>query len=241
LKTLARSADCIAVAAEDSRRYFKRPERVHTTGYPTRADLGKWTRAKARQTLKLDSQAPVLLVSGGSKGARSINNAVLGVLPELLERTQVVHLSGELDWPVVEARMKSLLPVQAARYHAFPYLHEQMGAALAAADLALSRAGASTLGEYPLFGLPAILVPYPYAWRYQKVNAVALARHEAAVIIEDADLPGQLLAIVDGLLGHPQKLAAMRQAMQRLSHPQAAAEIGRLLLALPGERRSERG
>ena len=269
LKTLARFADRIAVTDEESFKYFKSSpltpfpfakhprgapngrgvrgegsrgkRRIIPTGYPARADLGKWTRGEARRSLDLDAQAPLLLVAGGSKGARSINNAVLGVLPDLLERAQVIHISGELDWPIVEAKGKTLEPALAARYHAFPYLYEQMGAALAAADLAISRAGASTLGEYPLFGLPAVLVPYPYAWRYQKVNAEALVRHGAAVVIEDADLPNRLLATVDDLFGHPQKLAAMRQAMQHLSHPLAAAEIGRLLLALPGERRSERG
>ncbi len=102
---------------------------------------------------------------------------MLANLPALVEMAQIVHITGELDWPNVEAKMKELTKAQSARYHAFPYLHEEMGAALAAADLALSRAGASTLGEYPLFGLPAILVPYPHAWRYQKVNADYLVRH----------------------------------------------------------------
>jgi UDP-N-acetylglucosamine--N-acetylmuramyl-(pentapeptide) pyrophosphoryl-undecaprenol N-acetylglucosamine transferase len=241
LNTLAHFADRIAVTAKDSLRYFKRLERVVLTGYPTRADLGKWTRDDARRALNLNTKDPALLVSGGSKGARSINNAVLAALPALLERAQVVHITGEPDWPTVEARTKELTKAQAAHYHAFPYLHEEMGAALAAADLALSRAGASTLGEYPLFGLPAVLVPYPYAWRYQKVNADYLIQRGAAVMIEDSKLPDQLLATVNDLLENSQKLASMRDAMQRLSHPQAAAEIGRLLLALAGERRKDRG
>lgn len=241
LKTIARFADRIAITAKDSLRYFKRAERLVPTGYPTRADLGKWTRDQARKALNLNLKDPVLLVSGGSKGARSINNAVLAILPALLERAQVVHVTGSLDWPTVEARAKELTKTHAARYHAFPYLHEEMGAALAAADLALSRAGASTLGEYPLFGLPAILVPYPHAWRYQKVNADYLVRHGAAIMIEDGKLPDQLLSTVNELLGSSHKLASMSDAMQHLSHPQAAAEIGRLLLTLAGERRINRG
>jgi UDP-N-acetylglucosamine--N-acetylmuramyl-(pentapeptide) pyrophosphoryl-undecaprenol N-acetylglucosamine transferase len=111
-----------------------------------------------------------------------------------------------------------------------------MGAALAAADLALSRAGASTLGEYPLFGLPAILVPYPHAWRYQKVNAEYLVRHAAAVMLEDAKLSDQILTTLNNLLGDPQRLASMRLAMQSLSHPEAATQIGRQVLALGRER-----
>jgi len=236
LKTLARFADKIAVTAQDSFRYFSRWERIVLTGYPTRADLARWTRSDARRTLGLTGDAPVLLVIGGSKGARSINNAVLANLSALLEQAQVIHITGELDWPTVETRTKELTGSQAARYHAFPYLHEEMGAALAAADLALSRAGASTLGEYPLFGLPAVLVPYPYAWRYQKVNADALVQRGAAVMLEDSKLSEQLLPTVSDLLNRPQKLASMRDAMQRLSHPEAAAEIGRQILALCQER-----
>jgi UDP-N-acetylglucosamine--N-acetylmuramyl-(pentapeptide) pyrophosphoryl-undecaprenol N-acetylglucosamine transferase len=136
----------------------------------------------------------------------------------------------------VETKAKELTEAQAARYHAFPYLHEEMGAALAAADLALSRAGASTLGEYPLFGLPAVLIPYPYAWRYQKVNADTLVQHGAAVMLEDSKLSDQILPTVMDLLNQPQKLASMRNAMQHLSHPEAASEIGRQILALCQER-----
>jgi UDP-N-acetylglucosamine--N-acetylmuramyl-(pentapeptide) pyrophosphoryl-undecaprenol N-acetylglucosamine transferase len=236
LKTLARFADKIAVTAQDSFRYFGRRERIVLTGYPTRADLARWTRSDARRTLGLNGDSPVLLVIGGSKGARSINNAVLANLSALLEQAQVIHITGELDWPTVETRTKELTGSQAARYHAFPYLYEEMGAALAAADLALSRAGASTLGEYPLFGLPAVLVPYPFAWRYQKVNADALVRRGAAVMLENSKLSEQLLPTVSDLLNRPQKLASMRDAMQRLSHPGAAAEIGRQILALCQER-----
>jgi UDP-N-acetylglucosamine--N-acetylmuramyl-(pentapeptide) pyrophosphoryl-undecaprenol N-acetylglucosamine transferase len=237
LKTLARFADKIAVTAQDSFRYFSRRERILLTGYPTRADLARWTRSDARRTLGLAGDAPVLLVFGGSKGARSINKAVLANLSALLEQAQVVHITGELDWPTVDAGAKGLNGSQAARYHAFPYLHEEMGAALAAADLALSRAGASTLGEYPLFGLPAVLVPYPYAWRYQKVNAEFLVKRNAAVLLEDARLADQLLPTIRALLGNPQRLATMREAMLRQSHPRAAAEIGRLLTTLAGVRR----
>jgi len=236
LKMLSRFADIIFVSAQDSFQYFNHREHIVLTGYPTRADLAKWTRADAFQTLGLTKDTPVLLVCGGSKGARSINNAVLANLFSLLEHAQVIHISGELDWPTVEARVKELTGIQATRYHASPYLHEEMGAALAAADLVLSRAGASTLGEYPLFSLPAVLVPYPYAWRYQKVNADSLVKRGAAVMLEDSKLSDQLVPTVRDLLSQPQKLASMREAMQRLSHPDAAAEISRQIIALCQER-----
>jgi UDP-N-acetylglucosamine--N-acetylmuramyl-(pentapeptide) pyrophosphoryl-undecaprenol N-acetylglucosamine transferase len=127
------------------------------------------------------------------------------------------------------------LPMEfAARYHAMPYLHE-MGAALAAADLVVSRAGASSLGEYPLYGLPAILVPYPHAWRYQKVNADHLTRRGAAIILEDHSLNAQLLETLNVLFENPNKLKAMRAAMFELSHPRAAEKIANKLIELAGD------
>jgi UDP-N-acetylglucosamine--N-acetylmuramyl-(pentapeptide) pyrophosphoryl-undecaprenol N-acetylglucosamine transferase len=234
LKALSLFADKIAVTAQESFRYFRRQGRLILTGYPTRADLARWTQSEARRTLNLTNDSPVLLVFGGSKGARSINNAVLDNLSALLDLAQVIHITGELDWQIVEAKAKTL---GNKRYHPFPYLHEEMGAALAAADLAISRAGASTLGEYPLFGLPAVLVPYPYAWQYQKVNADSLVRQGAALLVTDANLQDELLPTVRSLLGNPHKLAAMGAAMQRQSHPQAAAEISQMLMTLAGERK----
>jgi len=234
LKTLGRFARRIAVTVDESTRFFQRPERVTVTGYPTRPELARWDRTSGRKALNLSDDLPVLLVTGGSKGARTINNPVLERLPELLELAQVVHITGELDWNEIQAHTRDL--AQTGRYHAYPYLHDEMGAALAAADLAIARAGASTLGEFPLFGLPAVLVPYPYAWRYQKVNADYLVARGAAVMIENENLSAQLVPAVKGLLQDPARLASMRSAMQKLSRPQAAAEIGRQLVALAEKR-----
>lgn len=235
LKSLARFADRITVSAADSQKYFSK--KVTVTGYPLRAGLTAWTRSEARRTLGLlNKNLPVLLVYGGSKGAHSINLAVLPRLPALLEMAQVVHITGQSDWETAQSTRAALTSGQKKRYHAFPYLHEEMGAALASADLVVSRAGASTLGEFPFFGLPAILVPYPYAWRYQKVNADHLAERGAAVIVKDERLQEDLLLVIKDLLENPTKREAMRAAMKSLARPAAAQAIAGQLLAL-GEQR----
>lgn len=232
LKTIARYSDRVAVTAPESQAYFSSKKQVVLTGYPVRRELRSWTRADGQTALGLQADIPTLLIFGGSKGARSLNRAALANLPQLLSLAQVIHLSGQLDWQDVDSAAKSLPANLAQRYHAFPYLHEEMGAALACADLVVSRAGASTLGEFPLFGLPAVLVPYPYAWRYQKVNAQYLAQRGAAVVIEDQNLPSQLLPAVSELIGNEEKLGSMRRAMQALARPQAAEEIANLLREL---------
>ncbi len=230
LKSVARFADYIAVSVADSQKYFAR--RVHATGYPLRPELAGWDAGKGRRALGLAEDLPTLLIFGGSKGARSINLAVVPNLPVLLERAQVVHISGAADWPAIETARAGLMSAQKSRYHAFPYLHEEMGAALASADLVISRAGASTLGEFPFFGLPAVLVPYPHAWRYQRINADYLAQRGAAVVLRDDALAQELFPAVKALLDNPAKLAAMRAAMRSLAQPQAAQAIAAQLLAL---------
>ena len=233
LKSLAGFSDAIAVTTEGSQRFFKK--KVIQTGYPLRADLALWDRETAHRHLGISGGFPVLLVSGGSKGARSINLAVLNHLRDLLEKFEIIHLSGETDWNYVKHHREQLPVELAARYHAMPYLHE-MGAALAATDLVISRAGASCLGEYPLFGLPAILVPYPHAWRYQKVNADYLPHRGAAVMLEDQVLDDELMDTLNVLMENPNKLLSMRAAMFELSHPRAAEKIAGLLMELAGEK-----
>ncbi len=229
LKFLARFADKIALTTKCSEHFFPNQEKLTMTGYPIREDLKKWDGKTGRAYFRLEPNLRTLLFMGGSSGARSINYALLDVLPELLKDFQVIHLTGHLDWEVIQERTQNLSP----RYQAFPYLHE-MGAALAAADLVISRAGASTLGEYPLFGLPAILVPYPYAWRYQKVNAEYLVENNAAVMIRDEALDEELLPTIRRLMRDPEELNKMRKAMASLAHPDAADKIAKLIQELVG-------
>jgi UDP-N-acetylglucosamine--N-acetylmuramyl-(pentapeptide) pyrophosphoryl-undecaprenol N-acetylglucosamine transferase len=241
LKMLARFADRIAASVPDTRRYVPGRIPFTVTGYPVRTDLKTWDIQKARQVFDVKDDLPLLLVSGGSRGARTINQAVLMSLPELLEDTQIIHVTGRLDWPQVEQELASLLqsgkvePKQANRYHPFAYLHDEMGAALTIADLVLSRAGASCLGEYPLFGLPAILVPYPYAWRYQIINARYLVERGAAVLIEDNELPKLLIPHVREIMRDTALRNRMSEAMHSLATPTAALDIAALLVAMAGE------
>jgi UDP-N-acetylglucosamine--N-acetylmuramyl-(pentapeptide) pyrophosphoryl-undecaprenol N-acetylglucosamine transferase len=232
LKTLSRFADHIALVVAETRAHLSLRISTTITGYPTRQKLTHWDMDAARKVLGLSEELPVLLVSGGSKGARSINRALLGVLPELLKEMQVLHISGELDWSEVEVARSTLPDRLLDRYHVFPYLHDEMGAALTLADLVVSRAGASVLGEYPLFKLPAVLVPYPHAWRYQQVNADYLADHSAAIVIEDADLSTKILPVVQNLMRDPSHQKAMSLAMGALAHQQAAGSISLLLKRL---------
>ncbi len=240
LKFLGQFASRIALSAEASRPYFNHPERLAVTGYPIRQDLTQWDRQTALRHFGLDAALPTLLCFGGSKGARSINRALLAILPDLLPQAQVLHISGQLDWHEVQAAQTNLPTELVGRYHPFAYLHEDMGAALSCADLAVSRAGASSLGEYPAFGLPAILVPYPYAWRYQKVNAAYLQDNGAALLLEDERLAGDLLDTIRTLLGDAPRLQAMRSAMRSLACPQAADEIAALLVELAHRRKGGR-
>ena len=233
LKALARFANRIALTTDTSKEFFPNPTKLTVTGYPVRPGLGTWDREKALAYFKFDPSLPTLTVAGGSKGARSINNALIKILPKLLDHMQVIHLAGHLDWQQIDAKAKTLTSDQTKRYQAFPYLHE-MGAALAAPDLIVSRAGASVLGEYPLFGLPAILVPYPHAWRYQKVNASYLADRGAAVNLRDEDLEHALYDQIRNLISDPTALSRMSKAMAALAAPNAAQKIAQMMHDLVG-------
>jgi UDP-N-acetylglucosamine--N-acetylmuramyl-(pentapeptide) pyrophosphoryl-undecaprenol N-acetylglucosamine transferase len=233
LRTLARFADRIAVPAEKSLEYFPAGKQVQVVGYPTRQEIKPWPRQEAFAAFDLSPEKETLLVMGGSLGARSINRALMAALPSLLPRMQVIHLTGQTTWPEMEEAAKQLPAEFAQNYRAYPFLHERMAAAFTAADLVVSRAGASILGELPAFEVPAILVPYPYAWRYQVVNAEYLTERGAAVLLRDENLNEELLPLVQNLLlEEPDRLMRMSLEMKKLATPDAASKIAEMLVDL---------
>jgi UDP-N-acetylglucosamine--N-acetylmuramyl-(pentapeptide) pyrophosphoryl-undecaprenol N-acetylglucosamine transferase len=247
IRFLSRVAARIAVTSEASTRFFS-PGKTVITGYPVRADLLRAAgysalgepladipeaKLQARAKFSLAPDLPTLLVFGGSKGARSINRALSAHLDALLRQCQIVHISGPLDWDETQRRAAQLSAEAGGRYHPYDYLHgEDMALALGAADLVVSRSGASTLGEFPLFGLPAILVPYPHAWRYQKTNADVLASRGGAIRLDDERLAEELGDRITELLNQPDERARMSAAMKSLAHPDAAAHIAQTLIGL---------
>jgi len=235
LRTIAALTDLIAVSVEKSQAFFRNKKQVRVTGYPVRKQLLAWSREEAFLEMQLDPGVPTLLVLGGSTGARSINQAVSSQLADLLPELQIIHVSGNRDYQEMHQKKMLLAEHGQQRYRLYSYLHDELGAALRCADVVLSRAGASILGEYPRFGLPAIVVPYPHAWDYQMRNARYLKEHGAAEILLDENLPEQLVDRVLSLIRNRQRREDMTAAMRSLSRPQAAERIAALLLQLAGE------
>lgn len=232
IRVLARFADQITVPAKESIQYFPKGKKITVSGYPTRQSLSKWETRSAYEAFDLSSKLPTLLITGGSLGARSINRAILKILPEILKEMQVIHISGKYTWPEVE-KASMALPIELAKkYRSYAYLHDRMGAAFTIADLVIARGGASILGELPNFSLPGILVPYPHAWRYQKVNADHLVRQQAAIMIKDENLEKELLIAIKDLIGNKTKLDQMKIAMQMQAKPDAAKNIADLLVQI---------
>jgi UDP-N-acetylglucosamine--N-acetylmuramyl-(pentapeptide) pyrophosphoryl-undecaprenol N-acetylglucosamine transferase len=231
VRLLSHLARHVAVTADASHSFFPAGKAV-TTGYPVRKRLLTADKATSRRVLDLKEEWPVLLVFGGSQGARSINRALVGGLPALLQACQVLHISGRRDAAEAQAQRQALPAMLRERYHLYEYLHEEMADALAAADLAVARAGASVMGELPACGLPGVLVPYPYAGAHQKLNARYLADRGAAIILNDSDLSERLIPTVLELLGGDERLAQMRAAARSLARPEAASHIVDLLWQL---------
>jgi len=178
-------------------------------------------REEARRTFELPAQEPVVLVFGGSQGARRLNEAALEAFAAA--GPAVLHLAGERDFAELEKRPRR----DDYRLLAFT---DEFGAALAAADLVVARAGGS-VWEIAAAGKPALLVPYPYATAdHQAKNARYFERGGGAVVVHEAAL--DLGRRVNELLGDPERLARMADAMRALAKPDAADVVAEELIAL---------
>lgn len=208
--------------------------RVHVTGNPLRGAIGQLSKPQGLAALNLpwDPQRPTLLVTGGSQGARRLNQALIEALPALLDThgLQILHQTGATLHDEAMAMIADTPWADHPRYCVRPFF-EAMAAAWACADLAVCRAGSLTLSELYRCGLPSILVPFPFAAAdHQTKNAQASVRAGASVMLPDAALAGpRLLAELRSLLDVPERLSAMAQASQQLSHPQATEAIIALL------------
>jgi len=241
IKFLSRYATRVAVTAPPAQDHFPQGLTV-VSGYPVRADLYATDPFAARKRLNLDADRPVLLVFGGSQGARSINKAIAApeALQRLLSQAQIIHVSGKLDVDWTQAAREALPETLKAHYHLYPYLHDEMVAALAAADLIISRAGASILGEATAVGAPSILVPYPHSGAHQWPNAQYLADKGAALIVKDADLQEALVDTVLSLLEDSAHRKQMSAAALKLAKPNAARVIAQQIELLAKEKNGKR-
>lgn len=229
ISLLARLATRVAVTSELSSRYLSMP--LVATGYPVRQAF--WTTAKveARHQLGLEPSLPTLLVLGGSQGAQSINRGLALSLTRLLSLCQVIHIAGSHDRDWLEGLREELAPDLRRRYRVTAYLHEELPLAFAAADLAVSRAGASVFGELPASGLPAVLVPYPYAGSHQEINARVMVEAGAAVQLPDGELH-RLGDLVEALLADESRLRAMAERARALADRESAHRLAGLLTSL---------
>jgi UDP-N-acetylglucosamine--N-acetylmuramyl-(pentapeptide) pyrophosphoryl-undecaprenol N-acetylglucosamine transferase len=196
-------------------------DKYRVVGRPIPTRSAAVPREEARRRFELPVEGPVLLVFGGSQGARVLNEAVLEAFAD--EGPAVLHLAGERDYPDLAPRLKR------PDYRLLPFT-DDFGAALSGSDLVLARAGGS-VWEVAAAGKPAVLVPYPYATAdHQTKNARYFEEGGGAVVVpeEELDLPRQVLE----LLGDPARRAAMGDAMRRLARPDAAEVIAEELIAL---------
>ena len=198
--------------------------KYRVTGRPVPERSKPVPRDEARRLFDLPLEGPVLLVYGGSQGSQTINELVVESFGE--EGPLVLHLAGERDYEALRGR------VQRTGYKLLPYTHD-FGAALAAADLALARAGGSVY-ELAAAGTPAVLVPYPHATGdHQTKNALHFVQAGAAMLVPESSVD-QAPALVTSLLADSGRRARMAEAMRREARPDAADEIAKEMLALAG-------
>ena len=222
-RMIARFVSGAAVHFEETSKYFRHAE---VTGVPVRQAFFEIAPKRGG--------TPTLLVFGGSQGAHAINDAMIRCLPVLQREApgiHIIHQTGERDYNDALAAYRSLGDsAEVSKYI------EDMPAAFARVDLVVCRSGASTVAEIAAAGKPAVFVPFPRAADdHQRVNAEALARHGAAVVVEETRLEGVWLAeTIAALLQDPSRLQQMSQAARELAHPNAAHDIAAMAARVAG-------
>jgi UDP-N-acetylglucosamine:LPS N-acetylglucosamine transferase len=231
VRVTARLAGCLAVSFERTRRALGRLKPCYVTGTPIRSP-GAIPRADARAALGVGARDRLLLIFGGSQAVRRFNAAVAEGLPRLVEKVRVVHVTGEAGYEDALHALEALPAPVRDRYRPERFLDgEAMTTALAAADLVVGRAGASTLAEVAAFGLPMVVVPYPHAAGHQRVNAEEAVAAGAARLVDDEAFDADALLTAAAILDDRKLHRSMAAAARSLARPGAARAVAELVLA----------
>lgn len=227
----------IAVAHPDAAALF--PEKVRSkiarTGHPIRAEIENPASEGAHEFLKLDPSAESIFITGGSQGARVINDIIIDTLPELVKRFNVIHQAGTANMAEVSGIANVVLKdvPHAERYRTFGLLNAlAIKMAAGVSSLIVARAGSGTIFEIASWGIPAILVPIPEdVSRDQTENAFSYARSGAALVIEQRNLTQHvLIAEIDRLMGDPEARKRMSEAARAFARPGAGRKIAEIIL-----------
>lgn len=228
-RILARFVRHVMVTFPESRERFGVQKKLELVGLPVRPEIGQVSRKVGAENFKLRADRLTLLVTGGSRGARTINQAMIEVLAQLAQRSdiQVIWATGKTTYTeTLEGLKKRGIPKERPGWRVLEYLSD-MPEALACTDLFIGRAGAASLAELMIASIPSLLIPYPYAAEnHQEHNAQALVQAGAAKLILDSELDGERLwKEVEGLISQPSLLAKMGAAAETLAQPKALDKI----------------
>ena len=242
-RLLCGRACAVGVTYRESIARMKPGTTAEVTGNPVRDSVLNAERGSGRASLGIPAEGVMVLVFGGSRGARHVNEAVLAARDRVLARDEVhvVHIAGPEEASSVRSKLDALGGDAGGRYRVLDYV-EDMGSAIAAADLVVARAGATSIAEITAVGRPAILVPYPYATEdHQTLNARDVEQAGAAVVVRDADLDDDALGrALDSLLADDARRADMAMASREMGVRDASERLERLILGCARPARSAR-
>lgn len=236
-KLLAEHVNKVMVGFEESRSAYHHPDKVEVTGTPVRGEFATYSKAQAKRELGLDPDEPLVVSVWGSLGAAHMNK-VMGELIPMLDETKefhLIHSVGAMYFEEFMRRLRETAPnFNRAGADVRQYIYD-MPRVMAAADLILCRAGASTLSELAYMGKPVVIVPSPNVTNnHQEKNARVLERAGGAIVMLEGEFDAAaLLDTVRGLLNDPARLAAMSDAMRSLAVPGATDKICDIILDLP--------
>ncbi len=220
-RLLERYADEVHITFEDSKKYLRYPNKIKLTGNPVRSELGKTNKSEALKHFGLDENKLTILVLGGSLGALSINEAIADCVEELTKNNlQIIWQTGKNYYDKYKKFNFAFVKI-------LDFI-DDMNKAYSACDLIVARAGATTIAELTVLGIPSILIPSPFvAENHQYYNAKSLSDSNAAILIKDPDIKENLKDKIIGLANDRNLLKTLGENAKKISKPNAANEIAK--------------